>query len=228
MNTIDRIEDYLALLRQYPNVFDNTEEELEIITDRKILYEEQARLYEEADIKNQPHSWYDLGIVAQDAWVVLLRDLVKFPNGKYGGYIRLLNRKSQIEQSGKDVVILIKRGKSLLLSRHFRHDDRAWHWECPRGFGESGLSPKENALKEIKEETGLTVVKMIQINKDDNRVAYFFAECEGTSKNTDETENIADSIFVSPEKFAQMIVDGLVNDQYTIKAFTLAKIQLFI
>ena len=69
---------------------------------------------------------------------------------------------------------------------------------------------------------------MIQINKDDNRVAYFFAECEGTSKNTDETENIADSIFVSPEKFAQMIVDGLVNDQYTIKAFTLAKIQLFI
>lgn len=228
MNTIDKIEDYLSLLKQYPNAFDNTAGELEIITDRETLYKEQEKLYTDADIKKHPRSWYDLGIIAQDKWVVVLRDLVKFPNGRYGGYIRMLNRKSQIEQSGKDVVILVKCDNLLLLERHFRHEDRKWHWECPRGFGESGLSPEENALKEIAEETSLTVKSIIQINKDDDRVAYFLAECEGTVLNTDEDENISDSMLVTPQKFMQMITDGLVNDQYTIKVFTLAKIQLLI
>lgn len=226
MSPIDRIENYLSLIKQYPNVFDNTSGELEIVVDKKILYEEQEKLYAAADMKNQPRSWYDLGVVAQDEWVVVLRDLVKFPNGKYGRYIRMLNRKSQLEQSGKDVVVLIKCGNLFLLVKHFRHDDRAWHWECPRGFGEKGLSAKENALKEIQEETGLTVIKIQQINNYDDRVAYFLAECNGTFINTDKTETISDNIFVTFEKFKQMIIDGFVNDQYTIKAFTLAQIQL--
>ncbi len=228
MDNTEELEDYLSLLRQYPNVFDNTAGELEIITDREILYREQEKLYAQADAKNQPHSWYNLGIVAQDEWVVVLRDLVRYPNGICGGYIRMLNRKSQLEQSGKDVVILIKCGDSLLLERHFRHDDRAWHWECPRGFGEDGLSPEENALKEIAEETSLTVKRITQINKDNDKSAYFFAECEGTFANTDKTETISDNIFVTPEKFKQMIIDGFVNDLNTIKIFALAEMQLLI
>ena len=36
MSPIDRIENYLSLIKQYPNVFVNTSGELEIIVDKKI------------------------------------------------------------------------------------------------------------------------------------------------------------------------------------------------
>ncbi|MCH5186239.1 MAG: NUDIX hydrolase [Oscillospiraceae bacterium] len=225
MNNYAKIDKYLELVKKYPDAFDNSANELEIITDRNTLYEKQKNLYSTADSKNQPLEWYDLGIVAQDAWVIVLRDLVKFPNGRYGGYIRMINRKSQLEMSGKDVVILVKQEDMLLLMKHFRHDDRTWHWECPRGFGESGLTPEENALKEVKEETGLKVTDIIQLNKDDDRVIYFIANCIGSVNNADKMESISDYKFVGVSEFKQMITNGFVNDQYTIKAFTLADIQ---
>lgn len=225
MTIMKKIDEYLELVQKYPNAFDNSGDELEIITDRNTLYNEQKNLYVMADLKKQPHEWYDLGIVAQDAWVVVLRDLVRFPNGRYGGYIRILNRKSQLECSGKDVVILIKHKDTLLLIKHFRHDDRNWHWECPRGFGESGLTPEENAFKEVQEETGLKVVDIIQLNKDNDRVTYFLANCIGSVNKADKTESISEYRFVSALEFKQMIINGSVNDQYTIKAFSLANMQ---
>ncbi len=225
---IERIESYLTLMNQYKNVFDNSSGELEIITDREVIYREQKNLYKLADSKGHPHNWYDLGIIAQDKWVVVLRDLVKFSNGKYGGYIRVLNRNSQLQQSSKDVVILVKCKNLILLLKHFRHDDRKWHWECPRGFAENNLSCEENALKEIKEETNLTIINITQINKSDERVAYFLAECKDENINIDRTESIADSKFVNIEEFKRMVIDGLINDQYTIKAFMLAEMELLL
>ena len=105
MNTLNvqhRIDQYLQFMTQYPHLADNSQSQLPVITDRELLLREQQRLYQMADEKLRPREWYDLGIVAQDAWVVVLRDLVRFPNGSYGGYIRTLNRRSQVDRSGKD------------------------------------------------------------------------------------------------------------------------------
>ncbi len=218
-------DDYLALARKYPEVFNNSDGELRIILDEEKLAEEQKRLYELADSKNHPRYWYDLGIVAEDAWVVVLRDLVQFPNGKYGGYIRTINRKSQLEHSGKDVVILITLNNKFLLMKHFRHEDRMWHWECPRGFGEQGLSAKENAIKEVQEETGLKILSIEQLDNNNERVAYFYAKCTGDILNSDESESILDVLLVDKLELKKMIANCEIDDMYTLRAFILAEMK---
>lgn len=224
MRQIERIEKYFSLIEKYPHITANVNE-LKVITDKDMVYAEQEKLYRIANAKNHPKHWYDLGVVAEDAWVVILRDLVKFPDGRYGGYIRTINRKSQLEQSGKDVVILVQIEDKFLLQKHFRHDDRMWHWECPRGFGEQNLSPKENAIKEITEETGLKVCDIQQLDKNSERVAYFIAECSGNIVNSDRTENISKTILVDKNQFENMIADCEIDDMYTIRAYLLYKLK---
>lgn len=219
------IDAYLELIAQNPHLIEDPEHQLPVITDRETLQKQQQILYEKADASGKARIWFDLGIVAQDPWIVVLRDLVQFPNGTFGGYIRTLNRRSQIERSGKDVVVLVTIDSKVLLMKHFRHDDRQWHWECPRGFGEAGLSPAENARKEVCEETGLEIVNIKQLNGNDEQIAYFHAECRGEAHNSDGLESIASYILADSETMKQMLVNGQVSDPYTVRAVMLASLQ---
>lgn len=221
----NRIDAYLQFLIKYPHLADNTQSQLPIITDREVLIRQQVQLYHMADEKKQPREWYDLGVVAQDAWVVVLRDLVRFPNGSHGGYIRILNRRSQVERSGKDVVILVTVEDKYLLLKHFRHDDRMRHWECPRGFGEAGLSPAANAEKEVIEETGLQIIELQLLNSEAEDIAYFHANCSGVPQNRDVEESIEECILADGETVNQMLLDGRITDPYTVRAIALSRIR---
>lgn len=219
------IDAYLDLIHAYPHLIHDPGHQLPVVTDKAVLLEQQENLYRNADAKGRPRIWYDLGIVAQDAWVVVLRDLVQFPNGTYGGYIRLLNRRSQIERSGKDVVVLVTVEDKVLLMKHFRHDDRQWHWECPRGFGEVGLSPDENARKEVQEETNLEILELQQLNGNDEQIAFFRAVCRGTAENCDCLESIDSYLLADPDTLKQMLISGQVSDPYTVRAIMLASLK---
>lgn len=216
-----RIDSYLQLISLHPHITDSPEGQLPIITDREQLLDEQQRLYQQADAKGRPREWYDLGIVAQDAWVVVLRDLVRFPNGSCGGYIRMLNRRSQVERSGKDVVILATVDGRFLLIRHFRHEDRQWHWECPRGFGEAGLTPQENAEKELREETALQIGQIRLLNTESEQIAYYHAECFGRYGTGDDLEAIDGCHWADRAEAERMLLDGSISDPYTTRAFLL-------
>ncbi len=221
----NKIEAYLQFLIKYPHLADNTQSQLPIITNREMLIREQVRLYHMADEKKQPREWYNLGIVAQDAWIVVLRDLVCFPNGSHGGYVRTLNRRSQVERAGKDVVILVTVENKYLFLKHFRHDDRMWHWECPRGFGETGLSPVANAQKEVIEETGLQIIELQLLNSEAEDIAYFHANCSGVPQNRDVGESIEEYLLADAETVDQMLSDGRISDPYTVRAITLSRIK---
>lgn len=222
MNEMEqRIDSYLQLLSEHPHLTDSPEGHLPVITDKALLMEQQLLLYQQADAKDRPREWYDLGIVAQDAWVVVLRDLVRFPNGACGGYIRMLNRRSQVERSGKDVVILATVDGKFLLIRHFRHEDRQWHWECPRGFGEAGLSPRENAEKELREETALHVGQIRLLNAESEPIAYYHAECFGNYGTGDDFESIDGHVLADRAEAERMLLDGRISDPYTTRAMLL-------
>lgn len=217
----EKIDNYLSLIKQYPDIVQNISNGLTIITNPDILFREQDKLYSLAESNGKPKQWYDIGLLAEDAWVVVLRDLVQYPNGKYGGYIRVLNRHSQLECNGKDVVIMIRKDGEYLLQQHFRHEDRNMHWECPRGFGEKGISAVEIARNEIQEETGLQINTIDQINNNTERVAYFIADCSGTINRHDTIESINNCIWVNKSKLQSMIAKSEIDDMYTIRAYAI-------
>jgi len=218
-----RIDEYLAFAEKHPHLFDNSAAELPIVLEREVLLAEQEKLYRRADERKEPHEYYDIGIVAQDPWCVVLRDLVKFDNGTCGGYIRHMNRKSEVENRGsRDVVILVKVDGKFLFLKHFRHDDRKYHLECPRGFGEEGLTGEENARKEVMEETGLTIDRLVLLNSAAEPVSYFYAECSGEIRCGDRGEGIESFRLYTAEETKELIVEGGINDSFTTRAYTLS------
>lgn len=107
------------------------------------------------------------GILYEDEYIVLVRDRVLFPSGQEGSYIRIVNT-SDLSGDGGTVMIPIWQDHVTFV-RIFRHATRSWGWELPRGYLEIGLTPEENAEKEIREELGVSchsVRKIGELNPD--------------------------------------------------------------
>lgn len=229
-----RLDRYSELVRTRPSLFKNDEcaKSIRIVTDESIILEQQRMFYMEAEKQRKPSSWFDLGVLAEDEWVLVLRDLVIMPNGRYGRYIRSINKTSIANAAGNDVVIFPVLGNEVVLIKHFRHEKREWVWEVPRGFGEPNLSPEQNARKELMEETKLGINRIIPIggilhdNTYDN-VVYFYAETHG-NVIIDEDESIGGYLIVSIPVLREMILNGEIKDPYTIQAYTFCILRMLI
>lgn len=101
-----------------------------------------------------------VGIVHQDSYVTLLRDPVRFPDGRLGTYVRLLDSG---QPSGCAVLPLL--GGEVVLIELFRHATRSWELEVVRGFGTPGLTDEANAAKEIAEELGAVMEEWIPLGR---------------------------------------------------------------
>lgn len=85
----------------------------------------------------------------KNEFATLYNDEVIFPSGKTGKYLRYTSN------APYGVMLLAQdAGGRLLLLRNFRHENRTWSWEIPKGFGENHLSPLDCAKKELFEEAG--------------------------------------------------------------------------
>src|SRR5690606_37420874 len=127
---------YFNLMRRHPELFKNNGEkgEIKIIADRKRILSEQRKIRAQFKKVGKPASWIDIGVLAEDEWAYILRDLVEFPDGRVGGYTRWVNRKSS-EGGGFNSVLMCVQDDKVLMIRKFRHEERGWSWEFPRGFG---------------------------------------------------------------------------------------------
>jgi ADP-ribose pyrophosphatase len=94
------------------------------------------------------------GVVYEDPWVRLVRDPVRFPDGHVDSYLRVLERTGPDGRAG--VVVIPADSSGCVFIRVFRHAVRRWETELPRGFFEGLESSQEAALRELREETGLT------------------------------------------------------------------------
>lgn len=229
---MSRLSNYLKLIEERPDFFNNKgKDSIRIITNPIRIQEEESRLIKEFRSQNLTESHGHIGILVDDPYYLIIRDLVEFPDGRIRGYIRFINKASL--EGGEAVAILpVYKGKIILL-RNFRHATRDWELEIPRGYGENGISAEDNARKELLEETGLSAHKLIRLGilHTDTAVRsspaiLFYAEIIKLKEFDLETEEVISNIILfSQTQFENMIKQGNIKDAFSISAYSMAKFE---
>jgi ADP-ribose pyrophosphatase len=225
---MDKFKKYIELMKIRPDLFRNLDQpgEIRIIHDPARILTEQDRIRAELRAKDLPEHYIEIGVLSEDKWFWVVRDMVEFPDGQVGGYIRFINRASN-EAGGFNVVMLCVRGDQVLMIRKFGHEDRNWNWEFPRGFGEPDLSAEENATKELEEEIGvkpsrLTLLTLVKEEK--GGTAVFYAELAPDQEIKVETgEGIATYRWVSLTELDELVRQGKLGDWFSLWAYALMK-----
>ncbi|MEW6093085.1 MAG: NUDIX hydrolase [Chloroflexota bacterium] len=213
---------YFKLMKDHPELFSNPDEPgvIKIITDPQELRLLQAELKKEFKGSGKKSEWVDIGVLGEDQWEYIVRDLVRHPDGRIGGYNRSISRVAL--QGAMGVVVMPVLSEEVLLLKHFRHESRSWLWEFPRGYGELGLSGEENAKKELMEEVGLPPIKLFEIGRDTG-TAFYYAELKKGMPRKPTDEAIQKIELVSLEELGNWIISGKITDWYTIMAYLMCK-----
>jgi ADP-ribose pyrophosphatase len=201
---------YFNYLNQYPKILSflgNAHQgEIEIILDKQKIFDIQQKTARK------------VGVVAEDNYWLWINDAVKFPNGTYGVYGRLLWRQSLTGATGVAVMAVLPNGK-IALNRNFRHATRSWEYELPRGAVNNGETIEEAAAREVKEETGMIIDQLqllgqiaIDSGVTNAVVPVFFAKIVAQQKAQPETsEAIASIDFFSVEELKKGFIDGFLS-----------------
>jgi ADP-ribose pyrophosphatase len=176
-----------------------------------------------------PREWANLGIVASDPYMLVVRDLVQFPRKRIGPYTRILSQAGL--SGGQAVVILAELDGKIVVLNQFRHATRSWHLEIPRGSGESNLKAEENAKKEIREEINAKVDSLVELGEyhsntglEAESVRLFYARIDSPLKPNDQ-EGIKEIILLTPQEFSDYIREGKITDGFSIAAFFRARLR---
>lgn len=180
--------------------------EIEIIFDKQKIFDIQQK------------TGRKVGIVAEDNYWLWINDAVKFPNGTYGVYGRLLWRQSLAGATGVAVMVMLPNGK-IALNRNFRHTTRSWEYELPRGGVDIGETIEAAAAREVQEETGMIIDQLQllgQIAVDSGVtnavVSVFFARILAQQMSQPEdSEAIAAVDFFSIEELKKGFIDGCLS-----------------
>jgi ADP-ribose pyrophosphatase len=165
------------------------------------------------------------GVVYEDPYVMVLRDPVRFPDGRTGTYIRSIGTTAE-----PGCVVLPLLDGEVVLVEHFRHATRSWLWEVPRGFGTRGLAGEQNAAKELREEIGADVHELIPlgaVHPDSgavgDRVLLYAARIDAIGALA-LGEGIRRTLTVSFAEAEEMVGDGRITDAFTIVVLSRARL----
>lgn len=221
---------YLKLAQTHPVLFSNQEAMYQIVTDPQRIAEWEQEKRDMLREKGLPEEWASIGILVDDPYILVLRDLVFLSNApeRPFGYTRIIAQ-AYLEQGVGVAVLPIYQNKIVVL-KQYRHATRNWHYECPRGFGEPHLSSEANAAKEVKEEIGANILRLKSLGKyysntglEAQPVHLYWAEVD-EPRAGNEREGITQFLFLSVSEFEQWILEGKINDGFTIATYTRAKL----
>lgn len=230
---MDALKKYLTLMQDRPEMFRNKGEkgEIKIITDEQRIRAEQKKIRAVLRKEGKPVCWIDIGVLAEDQWFYILRDMVEFPDGRVGGYVRWINRKSE-EGGGWNSVLMCIQGDKVLMIRKFRHEERNWSWEFPRGFGEPGSSAEKNARTELQEEIGVSAAKLkllTKVKKGKGGTAVFLVEIPIGQKITlEKHEGLSQYKWIKMTQLEKVVKKGQLSDWFSLWAYAIAVSQILI
>lgn len=216
------MRNYLSRLsKEDQYVGDHQNGEIEIITDPQII--------------KRHYTIDDLGVVFEDKYILVIRDPVRFPKGKFGTYLRI------IEQSGLDgptgIVAIPIRDNLVYLRKIFRHATRRWELEFPRGFRTKGQTPSDTVRQEISEELGFNIKSLQEIGYVNANTGLltgstlvYLAELDSGEPHPsiEEEEAIGEMVVLTYEQLKESIHNGDIRDSFTLSALQLAQTHNFI
>ena len=226
-------ERYAALGLSAPELFETRPDDpLQLLLDDADIARAEAAAAQNLSARQQSTEWCRVGVVYEDPYVRILRDAVRFPDGRYGTYIRILHSAPGSGGVGGVAVLPVSDGR-VLLFRHFRHASRTWHLEIPRGFVD-GVDPETAALRELAEETGTQASALIDLGKLSpdsgllgSEVRLYLARIDsaGPARVNDGQEPIEGLRWVELAELRDLIASGAITDSFTIAAFARASLR---
>lgn len=220
------LEAYKALCKARPDAFRNAES-----PGITILQDDDERARAEQEIAagyraaGYPAGWERCGLYYEDPWIFLVRDIVRFPDGRAHTYHRIILRGGE-----HGAVILPRLHERYVLLRHFRHGSRSWSWEIPRGGPEPGRSTAELALDELAEEIGArgeapARLGIIKTNTGILTASMHVYLVELVSLGVGRAEEgIGETRLATLEEIDTMITRGEIVDACTLSALYLARL----
>lgn len=206
--------EYTELMKSRPEEFTQSEN-LQIITDINTVAEFVKK------------TGRQIGVMYQSKYSILVVDLVKDKNGKYYAFERTL----PLVKNGA-VVTVPQYGDQFVLLKQYRHSLRDYQYAFPRGFGEIGISPENNAKKEISEEIGAVVLEHEHLGNvvaDSGRcgdlVSVYYCRVTKPICKKD-YEGIEEMLLLREQELDRLISDGMITDGFTLSAWSLLKSSL--
>ena len=183
-----------------------TDGEIEIILDKKKINEIMISANR------------DVGVIAEDNYWIWLNDAVRFPGGSYGVYGRIIWKCSLDGISGVAIMPLLPNRK-VALNRNYRHATRSWEYELPRGGMNPHETPKQAAIREMKEETGYLADRIEPLglmNPDSGTISslvpvYLAEVTEKGASKPESSEAIASIDAFTIEELKQGFLDGYLT-----------------
>ena len=164
-----------------------------------------------------------VGVLAEDPYVTVMRDAVRFPDGDYGLYYRLV--------LGVGVVMLPVLDKSLVLINAFRHGTRSWHLEAPRGMFDAAEPIGELVRRELDEEIGAVPLEMTALGVlhpspgvVDESLHLFLVRIDRVGE-VDRHEAISEIRVLTVAEFEQLAGAGTITDGPTLAVYLRAKLR---
>ena len=223
------IEDYMEFAKRHPELFDNEQAMLRLVMDPDAIAAWCDTKRKEFSEKNLPLEWADIGIILNDRYILILRDLVEYPGGGKGSYFRVLNQADL--RGGQGVVVLPAMNDKYLVLRQYRHPTRSWSYEFPRGFGEPGVPAEQQAGTELNEEIQGEIDQLIDLGiyhsntgLEGNKVKLFFANLKSVG-HAATAEGIESYRWVTLAELEEMISTAQITDGFTIATYTRAKLR---
>ena len=223
--------DYSTLVKNHPELFRNHEDEdsIKIVLDSKEIENWREKRLQELAQAQKPASWADIGLILDDPYYIIIRDLVRFSDGRMNGYNRIFGRGEL--SGGKAVAVLPIFDEKILVLKQFRHPTRSWEYEIPRGYAEPNTNAMEQAKTEILEEIQGEITKLHNLGSVKENtgavgfpVSLFMAELSKVGK-PNKKESIKEIFWLSVKDFEKWIISERISDGFTIAAYTRAKLK---
>lgn len=220
----DCLDRYRALVRDRPDRFINPDGDIyQILLDDPAIERARRDAREHRRAGGLPAGDTRVGVLAVDPYLTVMRDAVRFADGSYGLYNRLLVPSA--------AAILPLLGTSIALLHRFRHGTRRWHIEAPRG-GFSGIgTPLEEAERELVEEIGSRPTELVDLGELHatsgclDETHWLFLACIDEVGIPDKHEAI-ESIKVMPVSTVERLIsDGQITDGPTLALFLRARLR---